>query len=387
MAEGEPIGGFFASLRLDADDDSFAKGERALSSLATAVKAFIGYEAIKGFAEFVTKINSAEAAMNDLAYATGINTDELNRWQAVMKILGQDSNDFVGHLRDLKNLSADLRAGVPLAQQKVRDMSLLGLSERDWMDADPSALAAKIIDAAERQTRAHPEMRDTIYNEMERLLGRGGGVAVSRGLAQGKSAEEWLSEAAQLIVTTEKERQAAEKPAQDINKFGVMFSELQAKFSMGFMRGLDPGMQKALDFSEANRTRLGVMAATGGEKLGELVAQIAADVAKIADAFGMLGQKTPEEQVKQTADLFEKHPLVMALNRADLWLTGLLPFLSSPEQKKTDAADRQTFAKAIELINKANTLTLDMTPEARRFFSINKGTDRLSTATERRATQ
>ena len=112
-------------------------------------------------------------------------------------------------------------------------MSLLGLSERDWMDADPSALAAKIIDAAERQTRAHPKMRDTIYNEMERLLGRGGGVAVSRGLAQGKSAEEWLSEAAQLIVTTEKERQAAEKPAQDINKFGVMFSECRPSSRWG----------------------------------------------------------------------------------------------------------------------------------------------------------
>ena len=101
----------------------------------------------------------------------------------------------------------------------------------------------------------------------------------------------------------------------------------------------------------------------------------------------MLGQKTPEEQVKQTADLFEKHPLVMALNRADLSADRPAAVPLVPQQKKTDAADRQTFAKAIELINKANTLTIDMTPEARRFFSINKGTDILSTATDRRATQ
>ena len=395
MAEGEPIGGFFASLKLDSDEASFAKGERALTSLANAVKAFISVEAIKGFAEFVTKLDDLQAKMNDTAAAAGINTDELDRWGIVMRTVGESTEDFTSHLRDLKNLSADLAQGLAPATDKVKALALLGLGDV-WVNADPSELARKVLDNAEAMAKAHPEQRNAIDNIVRRILGTGGEALFNRFFETGKGVEGYLSDADREMLTNRASRLGAVRPSEDVNAIKSVFGEGTSLFATTFMQRVDPSLQNLLSYIVAHREEISGAIRDFAKAMADFTKTLTSDAIPVLSFLfkgiqvGMEGFTALSETIhggKSAAASVEKFSQDAANWLLPKWLQDWANEKGQFAPKVSGGDLNSASRFEINPYGAGGKYVFELNAEARRFFTIKRGTDNLDDATRKKMMQ
>lgn len=147
------IGGFFATLGIRTDTNSFDKSKQALDSVTNAVSKMMGTvrnaSAVLGVLAITTG-KTATAEIN-LSKTIGLSTEALDKWRIAARIAGADANGLVSEMNTLEQKMLNLKQG-NVDQGLATSLGFLGF-DQDYgtfaeMDAEQRVKA--IFDAAKK---------------------------------------------------------------------------------------------------------------------------------------------------------------------------------------------------------------------------------------------
>lgn len=147
------IGGFFATLGIRTDTNSFDKSKQSLDSVTNAVSRMMGTvrnasAVLGGLAVFTGKTATAEV---NLSKTIGLSTEALDKWRIAARIAGADANGLVSEMNTLEQKMLNLKQG-NVDQGLATSLGFLGF-DQDYgtfaeMDAEQRVKA--IFDAAKK---------------------------------------------------------------------------------------------------------------------------------------------------------------------------------------------------------------------------------------------
>ena len=149
MSSSTDIGGFFATLGLVVDKNSFETGNKSIDGAVNKLTSLAGtvrnVSAILGaYAVATGKIEAAELRN---AAALGIEVEKLNQWKTAAKLAGVSANGLVDAMSKLESSYQDLkmgRADIGLAE----DLAQLGLNYNDVADMGADERLAVVLKTA-----------------------------------------------------------------------------------------------------------------------------------------------------------------------------------------------------------------------------------------------
>ena len=147
------IGGFFATLGIRTDTNSFDKSKQSLDTVTNAVSRMMGTvrnaSAVLGVLAITTG-KTATAEIN-LSKTIGLSTEALDKWRIAARIAGADANGLVSEMNTLEQKMLNLKQG-NVDQGLATSLGFLGF-DQDYgtfaeMDAEQRVKA--IFDAAKK---------------------------------------------------------------------------------------------------------------------------------------------------------------------------------------------------------------------------------------------
>lgn len=150
------IGGFFVSLGLNADKDSFETGNKLVDTVANSFNKLIGAarNASVALAGTATVTGMVESSAYKTAEKIGISTEALDLWKASAKIAGVDANGLISAMGKLATVMGRMRIDGAGLEQFVKQLGELGLVAdkvdiAKMLDMAPDELMTEIIRMAQ----------------------------------------------------------------------------------------------------------------------------------------------------------------------------------------------------------------------------------------------
>jgi hypothetical protein len=276
----EDVGGFFAVLKMQTDDASFAKGGAALGNIATILKGFALLKIGEGMMQLLAamgKINEQQALLNTTSAEIGISTVELKNWQIMADMVGGSADGMASSLKGLMDITANLGRGITPDNQKFIDMlGVLGVTK--WQGVSSTELAQNMLDNAMTKIRQYQQRGDKVgeartRNAIEEMLGPSGNAIITAGLLQGWTTQQMLQKSKAPLMTTAGQMQGAVGPMVDLKLFNSTVKEAENLFAMQFMAKVDPALKDFLSFIMSNK------------------GEITTTLTDLANVFGFLASK------------------------------------------------------------------------------------------------
>jgi len=154
MAKND-IGGFFVSLGLNIDKDSFETGNRLIDDVGNSFNKVIG--AARNAAAVLAGTAIATAAVESqtakLAAEIGISTEALELWKATAKIAGVDANGLVGAMSNIANVVQRIKldgAGLEDFAKKLGELGIVteNLDMEKLLNLSPDELMKEVYNYA-----------------------------------------------------------------------------------------------------------------------------------------------------------------------------------------------------------------------------------------------
>lgn len=245
------IGGFFVSLGLNADKNSFETGNKLVDAVGNSFNKLIG--AARNAAVVLAGTAVASGMVESAAYKTaekiGISTETLDLWKASAKIAGVDANGLVSAMGSLANVMNRMRIDGAGLEQFTKKLGELGLvvdkvDIAKMLDMAPDELMTDILrKAQEASARVKKEVADAnkelsknpksadaqkrlrdARKEQQRIsiivgdvLGDAGQDFFIELQRQGKSIDDFLSGAGRTVFTTAADNQKGANFAVEVN--------------------------------------------------------------------------------------------------------------------------------------------------------------------------
>lgn len=175
MAKND-IGGFFVSLGLNPDKNSFETGNKLIDSVTTGLNKLIG--TARNAAVVLTGTAVASGVMatqtSHTADLIGTSAEKLNVWRAAAKIAGADANGLVGSISKLSNVMNHMTIDGSGLEAYAKQLGYLGLSIQDLMAMDPADAMEKILATAQGKLDGTNETKVRTTTIVQDLLGDAG---------------------------------------------------------------------------------------------------------------------------------------------------------------------------------------------------------------------
>lgn len=150
------IGGFFVSLGLNIDRDSFETGNRLIDGVGNSFNKLIGSarNAAVVLAGTAIATGSVESAAYKMSEKLNISTESLDLWKASAKIAGVDANGLIGAMGRMANVIDHMKIDGTGLEEFTKQLGKLGIitDEVDiakMLDMAPDELMTVIIQKAQ----------------------------------------------------------------------------------------------------------------------------------------------------------------------------------------------------------------------------------------------
>jgi hypothetical protein len=216
MAKND-IGGFFVSLGLNPDKNSFETGNKLIDGVTTGLNKLIG--TARNAAVVLTTTAVATGAIESAGYKTatvlGMSTRALDVWKASAKIAGVNAEGLVSALGKIGNIKNHLKIDGSGVSEFSEQLAKLGLGYEKIKDLTTDEAFKTIIN------QAHNMLEGTDMSQVAAILNDVLGsdamnffIELER---QGKTIDEFLTGASRTVFTTDASNQKAADFASEVN--------------------------------------------------------------------------------------------------------------------------------------------------------------------------
>lgn len=283
------IGGFFVSLGLDIDKNSFETGNKLIDGMGNGFNKLIG--AARNAAVVLAGTAVATGVVESSAYKTatalGITTEALDLWKASAKIAGVNADGLIGSMGKLANVMNHMTidgSGLEAYSKQLGELGLLtdDFNMEELLKMSPDEAFKKIIDTAQKSLDGTNMTRvTTIVGD---ILGPEGQNFFIELVRQQKTIDEFLAGAQKTIFTNSGTNQEAADFASEVQTLRTTFESITKLLGSEVGGELTPFLKGINDWIQDNGDEI----KTGIENISKLVGAIAQKVAPYAEAVADL---------------------------------------------------------------------------------------------------
>lgn len=225
MAKND-IGGFFLTLGLDVDKNSFDAGQKLVGGMTDSFNKLIGVARNAAVVVAAQKaitgaINEAGETLQSLHTADrlGVDAEALNVWKAAAKIAGADTNSLVNAMSKLANIQNNLKWDARGLDDYQKKLARLKIGYNEIKDLSADKALRYIIEKAESMTGEMSKAEITAA--LEDIAGSGAADLFLELQRQGISFNQFYNGAASTQYQTNKGMGNAADFATEMNKLGA----------------------------------------------------------------------------------------------------------------------------------------------------------------------
>lgn len=300
MAKND-IGGFFVSLGLNPDKNSFETGNRLIDGVANSFNKLIGTARNAAVVLASTALASGAMASQEIhtSEVIGTTTEKLNLWRAAAKIAGADANGLVGAIGKLGNVMNHLTidgSGLEAYAEQLGKLQI-GFDELEGMD--PADAMKTIIERAQAQLDGTDETKLRITTIVGDILGDAGQQLFVDLARQGTTIGEFLSGVGRTQFETNQDKLDAAEFVTEARFIKEEVTSLTKLFGDSIARELTPYVKELKEWLLEH-----------GPDIAEFLRVLSTNVGKLVEKIVGIGQaaaptvkevlKTVENSVKGT---------------------------------------------------------------------------------------
>lgn len=280
------IGGFFVSLGLDTDKNSFETGIRLIDGVANGFNKLIGAARNAAVVMVSAATASGVVASQEIktAETLGTTTENLNKWKAAAKIAGVDSNALVGTISKLANVLNHIdidAAGLDAYAEQLGKLQI-GFDELEGMD--PGDAVAKIIATAQSKLDGTPETKLRLTAIVGDILGDAGQQLFVDLQRQGLSIYEFLNGAQKTQFETREDKENAAGFLTEVRTITEETKSLVSLFGDNMAKELTPLVRDIKEWMLKH-----------GPEIAEKIRDIAEDTGALVNKIVGAAQKVKEK--------------------------------------------------------------------------------------------
>jgi hypothetical protein len=243
------VASLFASLGLQVNEASWARGTELITNMKRALGFFIGFEAVKGVVELVESVGDAAVAAERLSQKLGVSTKDIQELGYAAKVSGVDAQEMqVGMQKLAKGLEeARTKGSGPVAETFAK----LGVSMSD--PAIKSKDLGQTIELLADKFKAMPDNADKTALAID-LFGRSGTALIPM-LNQGRDGiEAFRAEAERLgIVVDQDTAKSFEELEHTQKRLSGTWQGIKTQIAVALLPALKDLAESVLDWVQANR--------------------------------------------------------------------------------------------------------------------------------------
>lgn len=282
------IAKLFASLGLRPDEKSFARGNKLIGGIKTALAAFAGFELVKGVASAVNATVELGGHLDDLRQKTGLTAEALQEYGYAAKLGGSDTDGFASGVMKLSRTFSEAANGSKTAQEALQRVGFSGAALKDAL-ASGDGLDGALMEIAGRFADMPDGAKKTAL-AMD-LFGKSGADLIPT-LNQGQQGlAELRKEARDLgVVLSNDDVSGLDQLGDDVDKAKMSLTGLKNQAIAALVPALQILVTGLLDWVKANRDLIksGITVAVQGLTLAARAAGAA--ISFVADVIQFLSE-------------------------------------------------------------------------------------------------
>ncbi len=287
------IGGFFVSLGLSIDKNSFETGNKLIDGVANSFNKLIGSarNAAVVLAGTAVATGVVESSAYKTASAIGITTEALDVWKASAKIAGVNADGLVNSMSKVGSVLSHIKIDGSGLQEFSKKLGEIGMHMEELKDENGEWLSAdkayeKII-AKGQQRIAEGADRHDIIVKMGDILGGEGQSFFIELLRQQKTIEEFLTGAGKTVFTTAADNEKGANFSTEVNTLKAEFQSIGKLLGDNVGGELTPYLKQLNDWIQVH-----------GPEIQKVVSEIAGFTARMAEKIAPIASwiVTPGQQ-------------------------------------------------------------------------------------------
>jgi hypothetical protein len=274
MAEGKKIGGYWTSLKLISDKNSFDKGKKALKEIGNDVKGFaktiakLGSLGAGGLVGFVATMSSLERRSGLLAKSLSVSGMELTSWRNTANVAGISADNLTSSMLDLEKKVNRMQLG-EVDVNLAKSLGMMGVDFGKFNNASSTDRMSLVMEKAMSMKN-----KKTAGELVRNVLGDAGKDMFTYLQMSDRKLSDILAESRALTFTTD----ASKKKAMefDVEMKAVMNSgkEVLALFGSELAGELTPLVRGIKQWTISNRELIKTNIKGFAKDLGRLIRDI-----------------------------------------------------------------------------------------------------------------
>lgn len=238
--------GFFVSLGLEVDKNSFDTGHKAIigvtSQITNLVSAARNASVVLGV--MAAKEGSLYSQETKTSVAMNTTVENLNKWKAAAKIAELSADSLMGSMQDLAGVLNHMRLDGSGLEEYSKKLGMIDSSIDINALLDPnldtSTVYQRILEAAQKAytEAADDQQKRNVLTAVGDLLGDSGQGFFIELIRTGQTVSQALDEASQTQIVTNEEADAVTDFNRQKNKLDVQFDAISAKIGVEFSKSM-----------------------------------------------------------------------------------------------------------------------------------------------------
>lgn len=227
------IGGFFVSLGMNIDKNSFDTGNKLVDSVANSFNKLIGSarNAAVVLAGTAVATGTIESQAGKLAEEIGISTEALDLWKATAKIAGADANGLVTAMAGIANVLQRMDIDGAGLEELTKHLGELGIVSNEKIDIEkllnlsPEELVQEVLEISHRAL-ANGANKQDVQQIVKDIIGKEGEKLFIDLERRGMTITKALNEAQKTVFTTVEDNQKGQGFITEVNTFKTEMESL-----------------------------------------------------------------------------------------------------------------------------------------------------------------
>lgn len=274
------IGGFFVSLGLNLDKNSWDTGNRLIDGMGNSINKLIG--TARNAAVVLTGTAIAAGSIESAAYKTsvalGVTTEKLDLWKTAAKIAGVSADGVVGAMTQIANVQNRLKWDDSGIEAFSKKLGKLKISYQEIQDLSPDEALAYVLNKAQ-SLEGNGMNRAEIATAVGDIVGTGGRDLYIELQAQKKSVEEFLAGASKITFTNSNSNKEAREFMDEVRLLKTASENLSKLLGSEIGGELTKYVKSINEWMSENGTELKNGVKSLAEGIGKIVGG-AVDIAK-----------------------------------------------------------------------------------------------------------
>ncbi len=296
----ENIGGFFATLGLQVDKNSFEQGDKALSSSTNKISALVGTArnvaavigVLGGYATATAKIEAVELRN---AAALGVDVERLNDWKTAAKLVGVNANGLIGAMQKLETSYQALKSGTA-DTELAKNLSYLGLNYNEVADLSADERLKVVL-----QTAKAMEDQGRAAYLINKVLGQTGLDFYESMKLSGMTVDELLKKAGSINLTDKADYEKANNFSNELNETKARMEALSKSFGSKLSADFTPLLEKLNSWLESNGPKI----VDDLNKITGYILRITDKIAPIVEEAGKAAVDTADSLLSGVTQMLE----------------------------------------------------------------------------------